>query len=53
MSRAREGTDTPATLPETAFTRLVGCRLPLQQAGMGGVSSPALASAVARAGASG
>jgi NAD(P)H-dependent flavin oxidoreductase YrpB (nitropropane dioxygenase family) len=34
----------------TAFTELVGCRLPLQQAGMGGVTTPALAAAVARAG---
>lgn len=35
---------------ETAFTRLVGCRLPLQQAGMGGSATPALAAAVAEAG---
>ncbi len=34
----------------TAFTDLVGCRVPLQQAGMGGVTTPALAAAVARAG---
>jgi nitronate monooxygenase len=34
----------------TAFTELVGCRLPLQQAGMGGVTTPALAAAVAREG---
>jgi NAD(P)H-dependent flavin oxidoreductase YrpB (nitropropane dioxygenase family) len=34
----------------TAFTDLVGCRLPLQQAGMGGVTTPALAAAVADAG---
>jgi NAD(P)H-dependent flavin oxidoreductase YrpB (nitropropane dioxygenase family) len=32
------------------FTQLVGCRLPLQQAGMGGVGTPALARAVADAG---
>jgi nitronate monooxygenase len=38
------------TLPGTRFTELVGCRLPLQQAGMGGVSTPALAAAVAREG---
>ena len=38
------------TLPSTPFTQLVGCPLPIQQAGMGGVSSPALAAAVARAG---
>lgn len=34
----------------TRFTDLVGCRLPIQQAGMGAVSTPALAAAVARAG---
>ena len=33
-----------------AFTGLVGCRVPLQQAGMGGVTTPALAAAVAREG---
>jgi len=38
---------------ETAFTRLVGCRAPLQQAGMGQVATPALAAAVADAGALG
>src|SRR5579864_2155675 len=37
----------------TAFTRLVGCMHPLQQAPMGGVSGPELAGAVARAGALG
>ena len=34
----------------TAFTRLVGCGLPVQQAPMGLISPPALALAVARAG---
>lgn len=38
---------------ETAFTRLVGCRVPIQQAGMGGVSGPDLAAGVAEAGALG
>lgn len=38
---------------ENAFTRLVGCRHPLQQAGMGGSATPALAAAVAEAGALG
>jgi NAD(P)H-dependent flavin oxidoreductase YrpB (nitropropane dioxygenase family) len=38
------------TFPDTRFTALVGCRLPIQQAGMGGVSTPELAAAVARAG---
>jgi nitronate monooxygenase len=35
---------------ETAFTKLVGCRVPLQQAGMGGTAGPELAIAVADAG---
>ena len=34
----------------TRFTELVGCRLPLQLAGMGGVGTAELATAVARAG---
>jgi NAD(P)H-dependent flavin oxidoreductase YrpB (nitropropane dioxygenase family) len=34
----------------TRFTALVGCRFPLQQAGMGGVATPALAAAVSEAG---
>jgi nitronate monooxygenase len=38
---------------ETAFTELVGCRHPLQQAAMVGVSVPELAGAVASAGALG
>jgi NAD(P)H-dependent flavin oxidoreductase YrpB (nitropropane dioxygenase family) len=38
---------------QTGFTRLVGCRHPLQQAAMGGVATPELAGAVARAGALG
>jgi nitronate monooxygenase len=38
---------------ETAFTELVGCRVPLQQAGMGGTAGPELAIAVAEAGALG
>ena len=37
----------------TPFTELVGCRIPLQQAGMGMVATPALAAAVADAGAVG
>src|SRR2546426_5371735 len=35
---------------ETRFTKLFGCRYPLQQAGMGGFTSPDLALAVGRAG---
>jgi NAD(P)H-dependent flavin oxidoreductase YrpB (nitropropane dioxygenase family) len=38
---------------QTAFTQLVGCTHPLQQAAMGGVATPQLAGAVARAGALG
>jgi hypothetical protein len=38
---------------ENAFTQLVGCRHPLQQAAMGGVAVPELAGAVAGAGALG
>ena len=37
----------------TRFTELVGCRVPIQQAGIGGMASPDLAIAVARAGALG
>jgi NAD(P)H-dependent flavin oxidoreductase YrpB (nitropropane dioxygenase family) len=39
-------------MPElsTAFTQLVGCRVPIQQAAMGRIASPALAAAVAAAG---
>jgi nitronate monooxygenase len=37
----------------TRFTELIGCRLPLQQAGMGGVAAAELAQAVTRAGALG
>ncbi|MGN6475489.1 MAG: nitronate monooxygenase, partial [Mycobacteriales bacterium] len=38
---------------ETAFTRLVGCRVPIQQAGMGATASVELAAAVSDAGALG
>jgi nitronate monooxygenase len=34
----------------TAFTELVGCRVPIQQAPMGGATTPELAAAVSRAG---
>ncbi len=36
--------------PDTAFTRMFGCRYPLQLAGMGGFPSPELAVAVSAAG---
>jgi nitronate monooxygenase len=35
---------------ETAFTRLVGCNVPIQLAGMGSILSPELAAAVSNAG---
>jgi NAD(P)H-dependent flavin oxidoreductase YrpB (nitropropane dioxygenase family) len=35
---------------ETAFTKLVGCSVPIQQAGMGGAATSELATAVANAG---
>jgi nitronate monooxygenase len=34
----------------TSFTELIGCTVPIQQAGMGGVSTPELAAAVSNAG---
>src|SRR3954467_12542557 len=37
----------------TRFTELVGCQVPIQQAGMGGVAGPPLVAAVCRAGALG
>ncbi|MBV8561139.1 MAG: nitronate monooxygenase, partial [Acidimicrobiia bacterium] len=37
----------------TRFTELIGCQIPLQQAGMGVVAGPELAAAVTRAGALG
>src|SRR5437660_10557616 len=38
------------TMLQTKFTELLGCTGPLQQAGMGKIASPALATAVAEAG---
>src|SRR5712692_6918726 len=38
---------------ETAFTRLVGCLVPIQLAGMGSILSPELAATVSNAGALG
>ena len=40
-------------MPQTAFTRLVGCTVPIQLAGMGSILSPELAAAVSEAGALG
>jgi nitronate monooxygenase len=42
--------DTRAVVLATRFTALLGCRHPVQQAGMGGADSPDLALAVAAAG---
>lgn len=42
--------DVVMDVPPTPFTALVGCRLPLQQAGMGGITTVELAAAVAREG---
>src|SRR2546428_7771409 len=38
---------------KTRFTELVGCSIPIQQAGLGGLANPQLAAAVANAGAQG
>jgi nitronate monooxygenase len=37
----------------TRFTELIGCRVPIQQAGMGAASPPELVAAVSEAGALG
>ncbi len=42
-----------STLLKTRFTELVGCRIPIQQTGMGDIAIPSLAAAVANAGALG
>src|SRR5262245_61227055 len=39
-----------STVLATRFTKLVGCQVPLQQAGMGGIATPPLVLAVAEAG---
>src|SRR5580765_2839565 len=43
----------PQHVLETSFTRLVGCTVPIQLAGMGSILSPELAAAVSNAGALG
>src|SRR3989442_7944585 len=48
MPRPRE-----LTMLRTKFTELIGCTVPIQQAGMGDLSPPRLAAAVADAGALG
>jgi nitronate monooxygenase len=42
--------DKEASMLATRFTELVGCTVPIQQAGMGAASPPALAAAVSNAG---
>src|SRR5689334_9546364 len=49
MARGRAGHGVLVD-PMTRFTELVGCRLPLQLAAMGGVGTVELAAAVTRAG---
>src|SRR5207247_2552038 len=47
---SRYGPTEGVAMLRTRFTELVGCTVPLQQAGMGKIASPALAAAVADAG---
>ena len=49
MARRVPCVDTAAMLT-TRFTKMVGCSVPIQQAGMGPVSPPQLAAAVSQAG---
>src|SRR2546427_9775548 len=50
MNRATHGGSERVVMLQTKFTELLGCTVPLQQAGMGKIASPALAAAVAGAG---
>src|SRR3989475_10064862 len=50
MNRTAHGGSERVVMLQTKFTDLLGCTVPLQQAGMGKVASPALAAAVADAG---
>jgi NAD(P)H-dependent flavin oxidoreductase YrpB (nitropropane dioxygenase family) len=49
MARRVPCVDTAAMLT-TRFTKMVGCSVPIQQAGMGPVSPPQLSAAVSQAG---
>src|SRR6059058_1463549 len=50
MNRTTHGGTGRVVMLQTKFTELLGCTVPLQQAGMGKIASPALAAAVADAG---
>src|SRR3989449_5909300 len=50
MNRTTHGGTGRVVMLQTKFTELLGCTVPLQQAGMGKLASPALAAAVADAG---
>src|SRR5207245_1763287 len=50
MNRTTHGGSERVVMLQTKFTELLGCTVPLQQAGMGKIASPALATAVAKAG---
>src|SRR2546421_1110560 len=50
MNRTTHGGTGRVVMLQTKFTELLGCTVPLQQAGMGKIASPALANAVAEAG---
>src|SRR2546422_7704390 len=50
MNRTTHGGSERVVMLQTKFTELLGCTVPLQQAGMGKLASPALAAAVADAG---
>src|SRR2546428_9641771 len=49
-NRTTHGGSERVVMLQTKFTELLGCTVPLQQAGMGKLASPALAAAVADAG---
>src|SRR2546426_11521699 len=50
MNRTTHGGTGRVVMLQTKFTELLGCTVPLQQAGMGKIASPALAAAGADAG---
>src|SRR2546422_8042030 len=50
MNRTTHGGTGRVVMLQTKFTELLGCTVPLQQAGKGKIPSPALAAAVAEAG---
>src|SRR5437016_2630563 len=50
MNRTTHGGTGRVVMRQTKFTELLGCTVPVRQAGMGKIASPALAAAVAEAG---